>query len=182
MVYRNTSGTYGSVSKFFHWLVVLLFFAQLALGLFMSRISNDALQSAFYTLHKSLGLLILLVMIVFVLWSLTSIKPKWPVSMSCWERSTAHSIHGLLYLLLLAMPLSGWLLATAAGHPPNFFWLVTVPMPGINISESLAELGGTLHLIFVWLICFLVGIHILAALKHHFISKDNILRRMWFNR
>lgn len=175
---RNTSEKYGSVSKFFHWLIFIFFIIQIIVALSMGNVPKSV-QSYFYTFHKSLGLLILLAAFLFIVWNLSNLKPQWPGTMPKWERISARTIHLALYTLILLMPISGWLMSTAAGHPPNFFWLVQIPMPGIVKNKALAQIVSNIHSLLAWILCTLVGIHILAALKHHFITKDNILTRIW---
>ncbi|WP_423062334.1 cytochrome b [Candidiatus Paracoxiella cheracis] len=150
MACRNTHERYGSVTKFFHWLIFVLFLIQIIVGVSMSRIGNEIIQGRFYTFHKSVGLLILFVMILFIFWSLINPKPHWSISMTKWERVAAKTVHFALYLLLFLMPISGWLLSTAAGHPPNFFWLVEIPMPGIGINKAVVTAAANIHLILAW--------------------------------
>jgi cytochrome b561 len=126
-----------------------------------------------------MGLTVLSLVILRILWALTSIKPGLPEIMKPWERYSERYLHFTLYLLLLIMPLSGWLMSTAAGYAPSFFGLFSIPMPRISHNENLAGFAGEIHYKVAWLLILLVSIHILAAFKHHFIDKDNILKRMW---
>jgi len=151
---------------------------QIIVAVSMGNVANKTIQSNFYTFHKSLGLLILLVAVLFILWNLLNPKPQWPNTMSKWQRISAKVVHLALYTFILLMPLTGWLMSTAAGHPPNFFWLVQIPMPGIAVNKTLAQTVVSIHSVLAWILCSFVGIHLLAALKHHFIAKDNILTRM----
>lgn len=182
MTLRNTHERYGSVSKFFHWFIFILITLQLVVGFSMDKIGNRFIQGNFYTLHESVGLLILFSMIFFILWSLINPKPLWPDSMRRWERIAANFVRISFYILLLVMPLSGWIMTTASGHPPKFFWIVSLPMLGIAKSKSLDDIALGVHNIIVWFILVLLLIHILAALRHHFILKDTILRRILPNR
>lgn len=174
---RNTYERYGSVSKFFHWSIFILFIMQIIVALSMGNVSKSV-RSYFYTFHKSLGLLILLVALLFIVWNLIDKKPRWSVAMPTWERISATIVHLALYILIIIMPISGWLMSTAAGHPPNFFWLLEIPMPGIAKNKMLAQTVSNVHSILAWILCALVAIHILAAFKHHFVTKDNILKRI----
>lgn len=175
---RNTLEGYGSVSKFFHWTIAVLFLVQVTIGATMGDIANKFARSQVYTFHKSLGLTILTLMILFIAWSLTNKKPAWPGSMPSWERVSAKAVHYALYVLFILTPITGWWMSTASGHAPNVYWLFTWPMPSVAKNKSVAEFYGTWHEILAYLVTSVVIIHFLAALKHHFISKDNVLKKM----
>ncbi len=175
---RDTLQTYGCGTRFLHALISVLIIFQLLLGLCMGYMSKSWANVA-YTLHKSTGIVILFVAIIFVLWRWMNPRPSWPDSMKRWERYSAHAVHTMLYWLLILMPLTGWAMSTAAGHPPNFFWLFQFSMPLIPHDKALASACSWLHVIFAWWITALLVVHVLAALKHHFIDKDNILKRIF---
>jgi cytochrome b561 len=110
-------------------------------------------------------------------WRLANVTPSYPNDMPPWQKFTAHSVHWLLYGFLFAMPITGYLLTSAAGFAPSFFGLFVVPAL-IEPNKDLAHLFATIH---AWLAYSLIGllcVHIGAALEHHFVEKDNILRRM----
>lgn len=175
---KNTTQAYGSGTRFLHWLVFLLIALQYAFAITMVTVSSDKISGIFYTLHKSLGIVIFFVALIYVLWIWSSVKPNWPSTMPAWERLAARSVHALLCWLMVLMPLSGWILSSAAGYAPNFFWWFKLPLPWVPISKPLASTMGLLHEIFAWALGVLVFIHILAALKHHFIDKDKVLCNM----
>jgi cytochrome b561 len=178
MTVGNATDQYGSMSKFFHWLIALLVIGMLIGGFCMGSISSDALRGQVYMMHKLTGITILLLMILRILWIMGTPKPGTLPSTPLWERIAERSVHGLLYLTLLAMPLSGWIMSTAAGKSPTFFNLFSLPLPGIPASEILAKTANSIHLTLAWIIAALVVIHIGAAIKHHWIDKDVVLKRM----
>lgn len=175
---KNTKYSYGSVTKFLHWLIFLLVLGMVIAGFFMGDISDKGLKSQVFTIHKLTGLTILGLMFIRLIWALMNPKPMLPDGTKRWERLAEHLGHGLLYLLLIAMPLSGWLMSTAAGYSPSFFGLFSIPMPFVAKSDMLKHLGGDMHEIIAWVIVAVVSIHIIAALRHHFVNKDDVLLRM----
>ncbi|MBL4647426.1 MAG: cytochrome b/b6 domain-containing protein [Gammaproteobacteria bacterium] len=112
------------------------------------------------------------------MWRFVNPKPEWPDTMSLAERLAARLVHGLLYLLILIVPISGWIMSTAAGYSPSFWGWFTLAMPGIPYSKALAMTANQIHTTAIWVLGILIILHLLAALKHHFINKDNILKRM----
>jgi len=175
---KDSTQAYGGVTKIIHWLLAICVLTMLTIGIIMTSIDDRALKIDLYFFHKSLGLTVLGLMIIFVLWRFWQPKPQYPTDMPSWEVHAARIVHGLLYVLLIAMPLSGWIMSTAAGHVPNFFGLGPVPTPFIPENRALAGFFNNLHTILAWTVGVVLTIHILAALAHHFIQKDGILKRM----
>ncbi len=174
MTIRNTSTQYGSVSKFFHWLIFILVFVLILVGFFWE--SAGAMKGTVINVHKLTGLTVLALVILRVLWTLSNPKPKIPNARP-WEKIIEHVIHGFIYIALMGMPISGWIMVTSAGRPPHLLGY-TLPMPGVAVDKEWAYLAGYVHFILACVLMGLVGLHILAALKHHFINHDNILKRM----
>lgn len=174
---KNTETTYGSVSKAFHWGVFVLVSLMLICGFFMEDLP-ESIQGTAYMLHKSTGLLILGLMVLRLVWHWTNKVPVFPSTMSGAQKFVARFVHWLFYIILLAMPLNGWIMSTAAGRIPTFYGLFSIPFPGIEPNESLANTLADLHEIFAYVLLFLILGHTLAALKHHFMDKDDILTRM----
>ncbi len=174
---QNTEATYGSLSKFFHWLIFFLVSVMLLVGFFMDDLP-ESMQPMVYMMHKSTGLLILGLMILRLLWRWTNKTPEFPSTMGRLQKIGAKVVHALLYIILLLMPLDGWIMSTAAGRIPTFYGLVTLPFPGIEHNHALAHQLAELHGILAYALLALLVLHILAAFKHHFINKDNILTRM----
>lgn len=124
--------------------------------------------------HETVGVLVIATAIVFVLWRLSNPRPSL-ASLPSWQRYLARTTHGVIYLLILLQPLSGILMVVNSKHGLHFFGLTVGAGAG---SEVLKEIGETAHGIFPPLILIAVGLHLVGALYHHFVSRDNVLKRM----
>lgn len=175
MSLRNSAEEYGSVAKFFHWVIAILIICMLIFGFFLEDIPK-AYAALAYNVHKLTGLVIFLLVVLRLLWAVGNPKPLPPYSMPVWQKSAEHLVHYGLYLSILAMPLAGWIGSAAAGRPPHLGGL-SINLP-ITQSKDIASTSFTVHNTLAIVIIALVSVHILAALYHHFIKKDNILRRM----
>lgn len=168
--------SYAMGSKVLHWVIALLVLGMLVGGFYLEPLS-EFLKST-YMIHKSIGLMILGLMVIRLVWIIRHGKPKLPASVSRREGIFAHAVQHSLYLLLFLMPLSGWVMSTAAGRPPVFFGWVSMPFPGISSNKSLADFMLECHEIIAYLLIGLIVLHVAGALKHHLIDKDTVLRRM----
>lgn len=179
MALCNTHDRYGSIAKLFHWLIAILIIGMLVMGTSFGFIDqNKALMSILIPIHKSTGLTILLLMALRFLWRLINPSPQLPETTPTWQKRLAHLSHQLLYLTAFLMPLSGWLMSTAAGYTPVFWYLFKVPMPFIEKSKAVSSIASDAHTALAWILFSLIAIHIAGALKHHIVDKDNVLRRM----
>ena len=176
MACRNSSTQYGCVTKSLHWLVFILVTGLFTIGFLMGDAPN-AIKGFIYNTHKLTGLTVLVLMVLFVLWSLINPKPRYPAEMPGWEKRLARIVHMLIYLLVIAMPLSGLIMSNAAGKNPHLFGIEFV-LPGIPRSKPLAGFFADVHEIIAWSLVGILSLHILGALKHHFLDKNNILLRM----
>jgi len=177
MSYRNTATTYGSVAKVFHWTIFILVLAMIVVGFGYEAVPKE-IGYPLIGLHKSTGLVILGIMALRILWTLSNPKPGLPAGTPHWEIVVEKLVHWSLYGLLLALPISGWVMSTAADKAPSLYGLVTLPLPGVPIDKPLSKLANHWHGYMGWAISILIILHVLAALKHHFMDKDNILKRM----
>ena len=173
----NTEHSYGIIAKGFHWVIALLVIFMIFLGFFMHDASS-AIKGTVYTIHKSTGLTILFLMLLRICWRAGNQRPHLPKHMSHGLKRLAGLSHFLMYLVLICMPLSGWVFSTAAGYAPNFWWLVKIPAPWVHKSAHLANVAYEIHAILAWVIVGLVVIHISAAIRHHWFCKDDVLRSM----
>jgi len=175
---RNTETAYGSVAKIIHWLVALVVIGLFSVGVWMVTLDyySDWYKTAPHY-HKSVGLLLAALMIFRLLWRWFNVTPKAPANHTKWERFAAHSAHILLYLLLFALFFSGFLISTADGRGIEIFNWVTVPSLG-ELFQNQEDIAGEIHEWLAYSLIALVVIHAAAALKHHFIDKDNTLKRM----
>lgn len=174
---KNTQENYGSLSKLFHWTIFVLVTLMLLCGFFMEDMP-ESIQGTVYMCHKSTGILILGLMILRIFWRLVNITPELPEKTPVLEKMFARLVQILLYLSLLMMPVSGWILSTAAGKTPVFYGLITMPFPGVEVNKKLAHMAGNFHEILAYTLLILIGLHIAGALKHHFIDRDKVLKRM----
>ncbi len=177
MAIRNNSQTWGSLSIGLHWLSFILILSLAMIGLLMTDLANGPLKIQVYALHKSFGLTVLALTIIRLVWRLFSITPAITANTPAWQNIIAKLTHGLLYLLLFAMPLSGWLYNSAAGFPLKYFGLFKLPKLS-GYDPDLKQLAGDAHGIFFYILAVLMLMHAGAALKHHYLDKDNTLTRM----
>lgn len=177
MQWRNGEDSYGSPAKFFHWLIFLLIATLLAVGFLMTDMANTPDKFFVYGLHKSIGVVVLSLAILRLCWKLNNITPRLPNTMRAIEKLGAHGMHWLLYALMLAMPLSGWLMSSASGFPVSVFGLFTLP-DLVPPDKELKVFFKDAHELIAYLIIFCVLMHALAALLHHYRHKDNVLLRM----
>jgi cytochrome b561 len=168
MQWRNTLSRYGLVASLLHWSVVAGVIAEY----FLAEAGEDA--EGPMGLHVSIGLAIFVLAVLRLAWRLLDVHPAWPATMKPRQVAIARIVHGAFYALLLALPISGWLLASAEGESASFFGLFTLPAaPGAD-EELLEE---THEMLFNILVALAV-LHVAAALKHHFIDRDSVLKGM----
>ncbi len=168
---------YKSSAKWLHWLIALMVFGLLGVGLYMTELRISPQKIQLYMTHKSVGLTVLMLMLLRLAYRLKNPAPALPVGIPGWQKTASHISHALLYLLLIAMPISGWLMNSASGFPMKYFGLVRVPDLIARSQENLAIFKAA-HSYIAWTLIALIGVHVLAALKHHFIDRDSVLRRM----
>ena len=178
MKLRNTQGTYGLVAVFLHWLVALTVAGMFGLGYWMVGLTYyDSWYKQGPDIHRSLGVLLFTAMLLRVAWRLTNPRPAPVPGHRRWEVVAAHLAHGLLYVLLFVATVSGYLISTADGSSVSVFGWFDVPSITGRI-KGMEDTAGVVHYWVTWSVIVLAGIHALGALKHHFIDRDNSLRRM----
>ncbi|MBS0342678.1 MAG: cytochrome b, partial [Proteobacteria bacterium] len=175
---RAGPGQHWSVlAKWLHWVVALLIAVQLVVGWMAATWRLSPTKLELFVWHKSTGLLVLLLVVVRLAWRLTHTAPALPADMPRWERRAAAASHFLLYAAMLALPLSGWVVNSASGVPFSIYWLV--PLPAIApVDRHVTDVASAVHLVLGILLIALVAIHVVAALRHHFIKRDDVLVRM----
>lgn len=177
MPWKNDATRWGDISQLLHWLVVALILLQGPLGLLMANMPNSPDKIRAYALHKSIGLTVLALAALRLAWRLHAQAPAPVPGTPPWQERAARISHALLYALLFAIPLSGWLFNSAAGFPLQWFGLFNLPALAAS-DPALRELAGTVHL---WLFLLLVAValvHAGAALHHHLVLRDATLARM----
>lgn len=176
----NSQTQYGWTAIVLHWAMALLLFGQWTLGQTMVRISDQRLAFDLFQWHKSFGLLVLALAILRLAWRLANPRPLLPAGTPRLEQAAAASTRRALYALMILLPLSGWALVSASvlEIPTLAFYLFLVPHLPLPKSEA-AEAAWTLvHQVLGWLMFGLVFVHVLAALRHHFLLRDRVLVRM----
>lgn len=181
----NTNTAYGSVSKSFHWLTALLILTLFPLGLIAENLPYDtgeqlARKAWLFSLHKTLGVTLFFVALVRILWTLTQKKPALLNPDHKAESFAAETVHWLLYISLVLVPLSGWLHHAATEGFAPIWWPFGQSLPLVPKSDSVAHFFGAWHFVLTKVLAVTLLLHIAGALKHAFIDKDNTLRRMWF--
>lgn len=177
MTIRNTSGRWGAISQLLHWLIVALIAIQAAMGLTGLMLPLGIEKLAVLARHKSLGITILGLATLRLLWRWLNPTPPLPRNLKPYERFLAHFTHAALYVLLFAMPLTGWIMSSARGFPVSWFNLYQLP-DLVPKSEALYDAMVTTHAALAIALALTVTLHIAAALKHHLVLKDDTLRRM----
>ncbi len=178
MSLKNSAERWGPVSQAFHWLIVLLILCLAIVGLTMDELPKTPKYFWVYTLHKSTGITVLVLVLLRLGWRLYAGTPAPVPGTPRWQERIASLTHWLLYALILAMPLSGWLYDSASGlRPFNYFGLF--PMPKLVApDEALSELAHDAHETLFWVLVLLVAVHAAAAFYHHLFQRDATLARM----
>ena len=189
---------YTKTAVFLHWLIALCIFGMFALGWFMSDIPKEAAKqtafdlfnwgvytwnvpeaitprSFYFNVHKSIGVSIIGLVIIRILWRITHKPPAMLASYKVWERKLATSAHHLLYLLMVAMPVSGLIMATYSKYGVKWFGMPLIK--GLD-NEAMRLAFKNVHGIIGFILLAIVAVHILGALKHKIVDKDDTIKRM----
>lgn len=179
MTLKSDALRWGSLAKFFHWAVVILLLVQGTVGLVMVELPKRPSVIPVFNFHKSLGITILLLAVLRLAWRAFDRHPQPPPGMPHWQVLGARAGHVLLYGLLFALPISGWLFDSATSLRPLFWWgLVKLPNLTGGPSEALKPIFLATHQwLFIALVLVAAG-HAAAALIHHYVDRDDVLRRM----
>ena len=177
MSLKNTADRWGPVSQLLHWSIAALVIAIATIGLLMGDLPNTPRKIEVYALHKSLGLTLFALVLIRLAWRVYAGAPRPALDQPLWQRRLAALTHATLYTLLLAMPLTGWLLNAWGGYPLQWFGLFNLPRL-FTRDQDLHELAGSLHEAGFWLLLVLVLMHVGAALYHHLFLHDTTLARM----
>jgi cytochrome b561 len=168
---------YTRTAKLLHWLLALMILGSLGVGWYMTGLPMSVQRLKLFNWHKWAGVTILTLSALRLLWRLSHPAPALPASMPAWQRTASHASHGAMYLLFFSVPLLGWAYSSAAGFP--IVWFGVVPLPDwVPRSRELAELIKPWHGWAAYTLAAVVVVHVAAALKHHFIDQDDVLRRM----
>jgi cytochrome b561 len=173
----SASRRYSLIAIALHWLLALALLGALGFGVYMTDLPMSPSRLKLYNYHKWAGITILALSAARLLWRLSH-RPPEDVAMHAWQRRAAHATHWALYALFFAVPLSGWAHSSASGFP--VVWFGVLPLPDLApVDRSLAQTLKLVHNVFAFLLASLVVVHVAAALKHHLVDRDGLLRRMW---
>lgn len=168
---------YDVLARALHWLVALGILSLLGIGIAFGYVSEVQTESLLWW-HKSIAMTVLALMVIRLIWRCTFMKtPPYPDNISHSVQMAAHLVHGLLYVLIFTMLLSGWLLSSWAGYPVPFWGLANMALP-VAKNLELAALAKSVHYYAAWSIGTLIALHIAAAWWHQLYKKDHLIRRM----
>jgi len=165
------------VARFFHWTIALFVIGLLVGGLTMTDMKVSPDKFKLYALHKSFGITVLGLMLLRFAWRGVDPRPQDVPGMAPVVAFAAHAVHRLLYVALIAMPISGWVYNSASNFPLQWFGLINLPAI-VSADKDLKHLAHEVHEFLAWTIIALLLAHVAGALKHHFIDRDDTLRRM----
>ena len=168
---------YTATAKVLHWGIAVLIFGMLGVGFYMTGLPLSPAKLQIYSWHKWAGVTVFALVVLRLLWRLGHRPPALPPHMGRLERFAAHAGHHLLYVLMCAIPLSGWLMSSAKGF--QTVWFGVLPIPDLlDKDKALGDLLQTVHVSLNLILLAVLAGHVGAALKHHFIDKDDVLTRM----
>jgi cytochrome b561 len=172
----NSSLRYGAVAQFLHWLIVVMLVVQVTLGKIADDLPVGLERLIMMSRHKSFGITILALATLRLAWRLFHRPPPEP-PMPAWQRRAASLVHWGLYALLFALPLTGWLMSSAANRPVSWWGLVQLP-DFVAPDKGVEDFFHEAHHLCIYALFTLVSIHVLAALKHQFVDRDGLIGRM----
>jgi cytochrome b561 len=166
------------LARVFHWLMAALILLQGVVGWIGHEMNRSPAKIEVMTAHKSLGITLLLLVILRLLWRWKHPAPPHPAGSKRWEIAAARLSHAALYLLMIALPLSGWLSASTSVVPWKLWWVI--PWPAIAApDEAMHEVAEGLHEALFKVLLVVLAMHVAAALQHHFLKHNDVLLRMW---
>jgi cytochrome b561 len=169
---------YTTTAILFHWLLAVMIIGAFTLGLVMTDMPGiTPTKLKYFSWHKWAGVTILALAALRLLWRLTHKAPAYPAGMPAWQMTSANVLHGMLYVLMFAVPLSGYFYTLASGYPVVYFGVLELPV----LIDKNEQLKPVLQAVHYWLnmgMAACVALHVAAALKHHFIDRDGLIKRM----
>jgi cytochrome b561 len=176
MPLRSDANRWSTLAKTFHWTMALLILGNGAFAFWMDGLKPSLNKINMFALHKSIGLTVLALFLLRVLWRFLDRRPPHSAGPR-WQIVAMHGVHALLYLLIVALPLTGWAFNSAHGYPLQYFRQFNLPAL-IGHDEGLANILIVVHEYLFWFLLLLLVPHIGGALKHHIVDRDDTLRRM----
>lgn len=180
MKIRNTQESYGLIAKILHWLIAVIMIGLIGVGWYMVKLSDeDILYWRLLDLHEAVGLSLFILLPLKAVWMVVSPNPKYLPTQAAWERRVAAVVRWLFIVAILVIPLSGFLFVASNGEAVRLYHLITIPDIG-GLAQGAREWLSDVHYYVSYGCAALIAIHILAALKHHFIDANASLRRITF--
>ncbi len=177
---RNTATAWGALAKLFHWLSAALVLFLVGYGFWMTHLLERAGRLTHYQWHSVIGWYLLALLALRLAWRAFNPAPPLSVELPRWERATAYAVHWILYALMFAVSISGWMVADTFRQPIEATLFGVIPVPHLVDASNRSYRGaieGT-HLALSYVLFALAVVHIAAALRHHWIRKNDVLRRM----
>lgn len=174
---QRLSERYSTPAIFFHWILAILIPALIGLGWYMMSVEDDPASGWLFDLHKSLGIAVAMLVVLRIVWRLGHIPALLPKAVPSWQAHAARLGHKVLYLLMVLMPVTGYLGASFSKDGVAFFGIPTPQWASPN--HALQEQFFTVHSALAWALVIVIAVHILGALKHLWSDKDGVFQRMW---
>lgn len=170
---------YSKGAMVFHWTIAILIIANLIIGFFHDGFPDDVRRTAM-GFHKSTGILVIVLTLGRIAWRFTHKPPPLPATVKRWEKGLAHAAHWLLYALMLALPVTGWLMSSAGKrkYPLDFYGMFPVPYLPVAQNEATAHIFADRHEMLGWIALALLVVHLSGAAKHYFMDRDRTVQRM----
>ncbi len=180
---RNTTQSFGSIARSFHWLTALLILTAIPLGVIANQLPYDtaealAIKAQLFSIHKTIGVAAFFVALGRILWALMETRPVPLHPDRKGELRLAEAVHWMLYISLLAVPLTGWVHHAALTGFAPILWPFGQTLPFVPQTAEMAAMAGAAHWVFTKLLALAIVLHVAGALKHHIVDKDSTLRRM----
>lgn len=180
MLIMNTTTRYGAVAILFHWVLAICVISNILIGLYIVSLPDAGFNMKKISLifvHKEIGVLVLLLVVLRLLWRMINLVPALPTDLPSWQVIAARLVHASLYGLMIAMPVTGWLMSSTAGFTVTFMSLFHLPNL-LETNQNLIPFYISVHKWIGYALIATLFLHISAALRHHFIFKDLVLVRM----
>ena len=178
---KNKSLYYTKTAQWLHWVMAAIFIAAWIIGFysgnFLSYDVDGSFKGQVITLHKNIATVIIFLVVVRIFWRYTHPAPELPDTMSAGMKFAAHAGHLALYFMLIALPVTGCLYSWSAGHPAPVLYLFEIPRL-VQENPEITAIVKPIHIYLSWAVGLLIVGHVAAALKHHFIDKDHVLKSM----
>jgi cytochrome b561 len=176
VTWRSSDAGWGAIARLLHWAMALALLAQMTLGWVAVSWRLSPTKLELFVWHKTLGIVLLALVVLRLLWRVTDRAPA-PAPGPTWQRRLAGVSHGTLYVLMLVMPISGWVIQSASGFPFKLFGLLELPAL-VGKSKAIQTAAEYTHLVLFWSFAVLILVHAAAALHHHWVRRDAVLERM----